>query len=92
LKKLVVAFDEFTKKNLDIVKLVPSKFERHTDALFLADDIEAGPVEGLREISHIHGTSDHSVHVTLSPVDSEFYSFDAMVGNIADLDDRQESH
>jgi len=55
------------------VKLSPSLFEKHTDALFLADSIPASPIESLREISHIHGTSDHSVHVTLSPVDSEFY-------------------
>lgn len=66
----MAAFDSLYHKNEKLVKVSPSLFEKHTDALFLVDDITSSPISAeLREISHIHGTSDHSVHVTLSPMD-----------------------
>jgi hypothetical protein len=70
-QRLVDAFDQLYLQNEDLLKVEPSRLERHTDALFLADVVRSSPIseELKREVSHIHGTSDHSVHVTLSPAD-----------------------
>lgn len=39
--------------------------------MFLREDVTASPIaqSTLREISHIHSSGDHSIHVTLSPQD-----------------------
>lgn len=71
-KKLSAAFDVVYQQNRDKLKMSMSLAERHTNAMFLADDIPRSPIEPQREISHIHGTSDYSMHVTLSPVDCKW--------------------
>lgn len=47
--------------------------ERHTDAMWLLDDIARAPeaVQVKGELSHIHGEGDHSLHVVLSPSDAK---------------------
>lgn len=71
-EKLTAAFRSLSKQNRHILKLAQSVYEKHTEALFLADGVtgnEPAGAHSVREISHIHGTSDHSVHVTLAPQD-----------------------
>lgn len=70
-EKLVAAYQTLSSQNQHLVRLAPSKLEKHTDALFLSDTIVPSTIarEMNGEVSHIHGTSDHSVHVTLSPSD-----------------------
>lgn len=64
-------FYALAKKNEKLVQLKPSAFEKQTESMFLADNIQASQIaaETQREISHFHSTSDHSVHLTLSPQD-----------------------
>ncbi|KAJ2961952.1 hypothetical protein NQZ79_g2832 [Umbelopsis isabellina] len=75
-RKLNEVFYAFARKNSNLLKLAPSRLERHTDAIFLADTVFASPPtpEAIRmkgEICHIHGSNDHSVHVVLSPRDAK---------------------
>lgn len=74
-QKLTTAFNNLYQQNQHLIKLSTSLRENHTEALFLADGVQGKePVstEALREIAHIHGTGDHSVHVTVSPQDCEY--------------------
>ncbi|KAL1987305.1 hypothetical protein VTN96DRAFT_4333 [Rasamsonia emersonii] len=71
-EKLTAAFTSLYQQNQHLVKLSTSLHESNTEALFLADGVRGNePVatDMLREISHIHGTGDYSVHVTLPPQD-----------------------
>ncbi|KAK9258898.1 hypothetical protein V1519DRAFT_424710 [Lipomyces tetrasporus] len=70
------ALNAVATNNSKLVKLAPSHLERHTDAMWLTDAIPLSSriqeaVQTLGEVSHIHGTSDHSVHVVLSPADAK---------------------
>ncbi|KAL4944960.1 hypothetical protein BDV06DRAFT_62917 [Aspergillus oleicola] len=69
--KIMEAYNTFLDKNSHIVDRVPSILERYTDAAHVCSNVPLTPVarEMKREICHVHGTSDYSVHVTLSPAD-----------------------
>lgn len=75
-RQLREVFYAFARKNANLLKLAPSRLERHTDAIFLADSVfSSSPTpEAIRmkgEICHIHGSNDHSVHVVVSPRDAK---------------------
>lgn len=69
----VSAFYALASKNSHIIKIAPSNAERHSDAMWLLDNIpharEAFQTGG--EVAHIHETGDHSLHVVLSPADAK---------------------
>ncbi|MCJ1425762.1 hypothetical protein MMC29_003662 [Sticta canariensis] len=64
-------FYALAKRNPKIVQLKPSFFEKQTESMFVSDGIPASQIaeDTMREISHIHATGDHSLHVTLAPQD-----------------------
>ncbi|KAF4962053.1 hypothetical protein FSARC_9843 [Fusarium sarcochroum] len=70
-KELEQAFSDLVDANTQLVHFSPSKHEGHTDAIFLNDDHHKSAIvqQMLGEISHIHATGDHSVHVILAPGD-----------------------
>ncbi|KAL5041304.1 hypothetical protein BDW71DRAFT_212284 [Aspergillus fruticulosus] len=70
-EKLMAEYVAFLDRNAHLVDRVPSILEKYTDAAHVCSHLPLTPVakEVKREICHVHGTSDHSVHVTLSPVD-----------------------
>lgn len=70
-QNLVKAFDAVVAANSNLIQFRPSKHEGHTDAIFVADSITKSSIvdQMLGEVSHIHGTGDHSVHVVLAPQD-----------------------
>ncbi|KAH8705565.1 hypothetical protein BGW36DRAFT_393147 [Talaromyces proteolyticus] len=69
-EKLADAFTTLVKNNPSLLKTATSHWERRTEALWLSDGAkETSLSKG--EVSHIHGTSDHSVHVILSPADAK---------------------
>ncbi|KAL3435082.1 hypothetical protein BDV09DRAFT_168533 [Aspergillus tetrazonus] len=70
-EKLMAEYVAFLDRNAHLVDRVPSILERYTDAAHVCGRIPLTPIarEMRREICHVHGTSDHSVHVTLSPAD-----------------------
>ncbi|KAJ8100239.1 hypothetical protein POJ06DRAFT_100213 [Lipomyces tetrasporus] len=75
-RKLTETFNAVATNNSKLVKLAPSRLERHTDAMWLTDAIPLSSriqeaVQTVGEVSHIHGTSDHSVHVVLCPEDAK---------------------
>jgi hypothetical protein len=69
----VTAFYALASKNSHIIKVAPSNAEKHSDAMWLLDNIprarEAFQTGG--EVAHIHETGDHSLHVVLSPADAK---------------------
>ncbi|KAI7970754.1 hypothetical protein EIK77_007934 [Talaromyces pinophilus] len=69
----VTAFYALASKNSHIIKIAPSNAEKHSDAMWLLDNIprarEAFQTGG--EVAHIHETGDHSLHVVLSPADAK---------------------
>ncbi|KAL4903114.1 hypothetical protein BDW74DRAFT_179985 [Aspergillus multicolor] len=69
--KIMAAYASFIDRNAHIVDRVPSILEKYTDAAHVGSATPLTPVakQLKREICHVHGTSDHSVHVTLSPAD-----------------------
>lgn len=70
-------FTSFASRNIHLVKLAPSRLERHTEAFFLANSVP-GTKLAVRmngEIAHVHGYGDFSVHVTLAPSDCKIPSF-----------------
>ncbi|CEL08648.1 hypothetical protein ASPCAL11795 [Aspergillus calidoustus] len=69
--KLMAEYGAFLTRNKHIIDRVPSILEKYTDAAHVCHDIDLTPVAAQmkREICHVHGTSDHSVHVTLAPAD-----------------------
>ncbi|KAL3442982.1 hypothetical protein BJX65DRAFT_211711 [Aspergillus insuetus] len=69
--KLMTEYAAFLTRNKHIIDRVPSILEKYTDAAHVCRDINLTPVatQMKREICHVHGTSDHSVHVTLAPAD-----------------------
>ncbi|KAL2824574.1 hypothetical protein BJY01DRAFT_164658 [Aspergillus pseudoustus] len=71
--KLMDAYGAFLARNAHIVDRVPSILERYTDAAHVGNSIPLTPIAAQmkREVCHVHGTSDHSIHVTLSPADSK---------------------
>lgn len=71
IQELKRQFYALAKKNEKMVQLRPSFLERQTESMFLSDGIRASQIaaDTKREISHIHATGDHSVHVTLAPQD-----------------------
>ncbi|KAL3456737.1 hypothetical protein BJX64DRAFT_281146 [Aspergillus heterothallicus] len=71
--KLLAAYGAFLSRNAHIVDRVPSILERYTDAAHVGNAVPLTSVAAQmkREICHVHGTSDHSVHVTLSPADAK---------------------
>lgn len=78
MQKLTAAFTSLYQQNQHLVKLSPSLHESNTEALFLADGIRGNEplaTDMLREISHFHGTGDHSVHVTLPPQDCKYIQY-----------------
>ncbi|KAL4917388.1 hypothetical protein BDW62DRAFT_183992 [Aspergillus aurantiobrunneus] len=70
-EKLMAEYGAFFERNAHVINRVPSILERFTDAAHVCHDVPLTPVakEMKREICHVHGTSDHSVHVTLAPSD-----------------------
>jgi hypothetical protein len=70
-QKLMAEYGAFLTRNKHIIDRVPSILEKYTDAAHVCHDIELTAVAAQmkREICHVHGTSDHSVHVTLAPAD-----------------------
>lgn len=64
-------FEALARRNEQLVEMRMSVHERHTQALFVKSGREMHEVakEMLGEVSHIHGTGDHSVHVVLAPSD-----------------------
>ncbi|KAL2007592.1 hypothetical protein VTN00DRAFT_9030 [Thermoascus crustaceus] len=71
-QKLTTAIRSLYEQNKHLLKVGQSVYEKHTEALFLADSVTGNNPVGehsVGEISHVHGTSDHSVHVTLAPQD-----------------------
>lgn len=71
IQELKRQFYALAKKNEKMIQLRPSFFEKQTESMFLSDSIQASQVaeDTKREISHIHTTGDHSVHLTLAPQD-----------------------
>lgn len=69
-------FITFATRNTHLVKLLPSHLELHTEAYFLADSVAGTNLAERmhREIVHVHGRGDFSVHVTLAPADCMFPS------------------
>ncbi|KAL3496112.1 hypothetical protein BJX62DRAFT_232621 [Aspergillus germanicus] len=69
--KLMTEYAAFLTRNNHIIDRVPSILEKYTEAAHVCHDIKLTPVgeQMKREICHVHGTSDHSVHVTLAPAD-----------------------
>ncbi|OJI99477.1 hypothetical protein ASPVEDRAFT_123327 [Aspergillus versicolor CBS 583.65] len=69
--KLMAAYGAFLERNAHIVDRVPSILERHTDAAHVCGHVPLTSVarQMKREICHVHGTSDYSLHVTLAPAD-----------------------
>ncbi|KAL4883575.1 hypothetical protein BJY04DRAFT_216398 [Aspergillus karnatakaensis] len=69
--KLMAEYTAFLDRNAHVVDRVPSILEKYTDAAHVCDRVPLTDVaRGLkREVCHVHGTSDHSVHVTLAPAD-----------------------
>lgn len=69
-------FTTFATRNTHLVKLLPSRLELHTEAYFLADSVPGTNLASQvnREIAHVHGQGDFSVHVTLAPADCMFSS------------------
>lgn len=67
----MAAYGAFLERNAHIVDRVPSILERHTDAAHVCGHVPLTPVarQMKREICHVHGTSDYSLHVTLAPAD-----------------------
>ncbi|KIL83660.1 hypothetical protein FAVG1_13118 [Fusarium avenaceum] len=70
-QELEEGFSSIVEANTGLVHFKPSAHEGHTDAIFLNDDRKKNAIvqEMLGEITHIHATGDHSVHVILAPVD-----------------------
>ncbi|KAL4975533.1 hypothetical protein BDW66DRAFT_137121 [Aspergillus desertorum] len=70
-QKLMAEYAAFLERNAHLVDRVPSILERYTDAAHVCSHLPLTPVAKAmkKEICHVHGTSDHSVHVTLSPAD-----------------------
>ena len=73
LQKFLQRFTSVANQNTSIIQLKPFVYERHAEAMFVRD---SSPVYALgedimREISHIHATSDYSAHVALSPQDAK---------------------
>lgn len=70
LQKFLDEFSSLAKQNSDLVEVKQSQLENHTDAMFVLPDNTRFPLEGVkRELAHIHGTSEYSAHVVLSPQD-----------------------
>lgn len=71
LKELEEGFSSIVEANTELVHFKPSAHEGHTDAIFLNEDRKKNAIvqEMLGEITHIHATGDHSVHVILAPLD-----------------------
>ncbi|KAJ0414805.1 hypothetical protein BJY00DRAFT_18791 [Aspergillus carlsbadensis] len=69
--KLMTEYEAFLARNKHIIDRVPSILEKYTDAAHVCHDIPLTPIAAQlkREICHVHGTSDHSIHVTLAPAD-----------------------
>ncbi|KAL4784892.1 hypothetical protein BJX76DRAFT_197318 [Aspergillus varians] len=69
--KLMAEYEAFLQRNAHVVDSVPSILERHTPAAHVCSHVPLTPVakEMKREICHVHGSSDHSLHVTLAPAD-----------------------
>ncbi|KAL1979823.1 hypothetical protein VTN96DRAFT_5083 [Rasamsonia emersonii] len=70
-QKLIQSFAKLVDDNPSLIQFKPSVHEGHTESIFLADGVPASPIAEmmLREISHVHSTGDHSVHVVLAPQD-----------------------
>ncbi|KIX06273.1 uncharacterized protein Z518_04248 [Rhinocladiella mackenziei CBS 650.93] len=71
-EKYQEAFNSLVAQNANIVQFKLSKYELHTDAVWVHDDC---PVYTLgkdftREVSHIHKNTDFSTHVILAPKDA----------------------
>ncbi|KAL4865161.1 hypothetical protein BDV12DRAFT_175117 [Aspergillus spectabilis] len=69
--RLMTEYETFLTRNAHIVDRVPSILEKYTDAAHVCAGVSLTPIgrQMKREICHVHGTSDHSVHVTLAPAD-----------------------
>ena len=67
----MAAYGAFLERNAHVVDRVPSILERHTDAAHVCGHVPLTSVarQMKREICHVHGTSDYSLHVTLAPAD-----------------------
>lgn len=75
-QNFLLAFNALALQNASIVQLAPSKYEGHTEAMWVHPDSTyhaypnaSGSIS--REISHVHATGDYSAHVVLSPTDTK---------------------
>lgn len=63
-------YSAFLDKNAHVLDRVPSILERFTEAGHIRGDALTPVAKQMgREIFHVHGTSDHSIHVVLAPGD-----------------------
>ncbi|KAL2809141.1 hypothetical protein BJX63DRAFT_424064 [Aspergillus granulosus] len=69
--KLMAEHDLFFTRNAQIANRPPSMLEKYTDAAHVCIGVllTAVAAQMKRKICHAHGTSDHSIHVTLSLID-----------------------
>lgn len=67
-------YTAFAARNQHLIKVAPSRLERHTDAFYLADSVSGTSLARYMngEIAHVHGQGDFSGHATLAPADCTF--------------------
>ncbi|KAF8556213.1 hypothetical protein OG21DRAFT_1506837 [Imleria badia] len=71
-QRLIALFDALAVANLDLVSVVPSRFERIHPALVINESLitpHAPAKKARREICHIHRHKDFSLHAMMSPQD-----------------------
>ncbi|KAL3474057.1 hypothetical protein BJX99DRAFT_186484 [Aspergillus californicus] len=69
-EKFMAAYIAFLDKNAHVLDHAPSILERFTEAGHVRGDVLTPVAKQMRrEIFHVHGTSDHSIHVVLTPRD-----------------------
>ncbi|KAI1615259.1 hypothetical protein EDD36DRAFT_416772 [Exophiala viscosa] len=71
-KEFLAKFRTLGEHNAHLVQFKLSKYEMHTDALWVKDDSDVYALDKKfnREISHVHSGTDYSAHVVLAPQDA----------------------
>lgn len=71
LQNFLDKFRALGAQNAHLVKTELSKYEKHTDAIWVRDDSDVYALDKKynREISHVHNQTDYSAHVVLAPKD-----------------------
>lgn len=72
LQKFLDKFRALGAQNAHLVKSDLSRYEKHTDALWVRDDSDVYVLgkDVSREVSHVHNQTDYSAHVVLAPKDA----------------------